>query len=411
MMNHSVHQNLGRQAKSAASSSLFGGIVWGSEGIVIMAETATGYHKDVKLPTLKRPSMDSPKKNKVPKWLVPAAGYSIAIASLIWVFHSFDFKQLQQDVMALHWGWVVLGVAINLAVYLVDAWRWSVLLSPSEIVPLGECTKAIFIGLVANGVLPAKAGEIVRCYLLSLWTEMPVSLAITSDAISRVMDGICLVAGFYLVTIGLHAPTHSLQKEFMLWRDGTFILFIVVTVLSALILYVLFRREHANSFVKGNKWAAKFTHLMHEIHELGNVRSLLIALGISVLYLLLPILSVWCLFRAYDFDFGLVQAAIVVIIIHIGAILPNAPANIGSFQAFATIALGMVQAEQSAAASFSLIFYIATNLPQILVGLVVLLLTGLNLGEVHTRAIHAEHARNAQRVGPPFPPADATSRP
>jgi glycosyltransferase 2 family protein len=346
------------------------------------------------------PSNDSPKRRSVPKWLVPAAGYSIAIGSLVWVFHAFDFQQLGQDLRSLHWEWVVLGIALNLLVYVVDAWRWSVLLRPAEIVPLNECMKAIFVGLVANGVLPAKAGEVVRCYLLSLWTEMPVSLALTSDAISRVMDGIWLVAGFYLVTIGLHAPTHRLEKEFMLWRDGTFVLMIAVAILSGLIVFVLFRREHASSFVKSNKWAERFSHLMHEIHELGDVRSLGVAMGISVLYLLLPVLSVWCLFRAYDFDFGLVPAGIVLIVVHIGTILPNAPANIGSFQAFATVALGIIRAEQSAAASFALIFYIAHTLPQILVGFVVLLFTGLNLGEVHTRAIHAEHARKTRIPAP-----------
>jgi len=342
------------------------------------------------------PSNDPPKNRRIPKWLVPTVGYSIAIASLIWVFHAFDYEQLGQDLRSLHWGWVVAGIALNLMVYLVDAWRWSVLLQPAEIVPLGECVKAIFVGLVANGVLPAKAGEVVRCYLLSLWTEMPVSLALTSDAISRVMDGIWLVAGFYLVTIGLHAPTPRLEKDFGLWRDGTFVLMIVVVILSGLIGYVLFRREHASSFVKQNKWAERFVHLMHEIHELGDVRSLSLAMGISGIYLLLPVLSVWCLFRAYDFDFGLVPAGIVLIVVHIGTILPNAPANIGSFQAFATVALGVIQAEQAAAASFALIFYIAHTLPQILVGFIVMLFTGLNLGEVHTRAIHAEHARKTR---------------
>jgi uncharacterized protein (TIRG00374 family) len=339
---------------------------------------------------------NDPPKQRVPKWLVPAAGYSIAIASLIWVFHAFDYQQLLQDLHTLHWEWVVLGIVLNLMVYVVDAWRWLVLLGPAECVPINECLKAIFVGLVANGVLPAKAGEVVRCYLLALWTDIPVSLALTSDAISRVMDGICLVAGFYLVTIGLHAPTRRLEKELGLWRDGTFILMICVGILSGLIAYVLFRREHASSFVRSNKWAARFAELMHEIHQLGNVRSLSVALGISVLYLLLPVLSVWCLFRAYDFDFGLAPAAIVLIVVHIGTILPNAPANIGSFQAFATVALGIIRAEQSAAASFALIFYIAHTLPQILIGMLVLLFTGLNLGEVHTRAIHAEHARKTR---------------
>jgi uncharacterized protein (TIRG00374 family) len=344
--------------------------------------------------------MDSSKKRKIPKWLVPAAGYGIAIASLIWVFRAFDYQQLRDDMHTLHWEWVILGIALNLLVYVVDAWRWSVLLRPAEIVPFGECVKAIFVGLVANGVLPAKAGEVVRCYLLSLWTDMHVSLALTSDAISRVMDGVCLVAGFYLVTIGLHPPTHRLEEELALWRDGTGVLAVCVAILTALVLFVLFRREHASSLVASNQWAARFAHVMHEVHELGDVGSLAMALGISVIYLLLPVLSVWCLFRAYEFDFGLVQAAIVVIVVHIGTILPNAPANIGSFQAFAVVALGMVEAEPSAAASFALIFYIAHTLPQILVGLMVLLFTGLNLGEVHTRAVHAEHMRKSGMITP-----------
>src|SRR5271156_5016866 len=122
------------------------------------ARNTTSYHKDVKLPKSMHPSIAPPQHRRIPRWLVPAAGYSIALASLIWVFHGFDYQQLIKDVRALHWGWVLLGIALNLAVYLVDAWRWSVLLRPAEIVPLDECVTAIFVGLVANGVLPAEAG-------------------------------------------------------------------------------------------------------------------------------------------------------------------------------------------------------------------------------------------------------------
>jgi uncharacterized protein (TIRG00374 family) len=340
------------------------------------------------------PPQNPQRRLRIPKWLVPAVAYTSAIASLFWVFHAFDYRQLEQDVRALHWGWVALGIVLNLAVYVVDAWRWAVLLCPAESVPVSECVKAVFVGQVANGVFPAKAGEIVRCYLLSFWTDTPLSLALTSDAIARVMDGICLVAGFYLVTAGLEVPRH-LREKFALWRDGTFILAIVVAVLSALFLFVLFRREHASSLVSGNKWAARFTQLLHEIHQLGDVRVLRTGLAISVLYLFLPVLSVWCLFRAYAFDFGLLQAGVVLIIIHIGTILPNAPANLGSFQVFATVALGLLHAEQTEAKIFSLILYFTHTLPQIAVGALVLLFTGLKLGEVHLHAKRAEHARKA----------------
>jgi glycosyltransferase 2 family protein len=328
----------------------------------------------------------STKKPRIPHWIVPAVGYAIAIASLIWVFHQFDYRALEQDVKQLHWGWVSLGILLNLAVYLLDAWRWQVLLSPVEAVPLTECGKAVMVGQVANAVLPGKAGEIIRCYLLSLWTDTPLSLALTSDFVARVMDGICMVVGFYLVTVGVHVPKPL--------RDGTYALTIGVIVLSAILLFMLFRREHATSLMTGRKWGARFHQAMHEIHQLGDPVTLWRALGISMLYLFLPVLSVWCLFRAYAFDFTVVQAGVVLVIVHIGTMLPNAPANLGSFQFFATVSLGMLNADKPEAKIFSLILYFAHTLPQIAIGALVLLFTGLKLGEVHMHAKRAEHARH-----------------
>lgn len=341
------------------------------------------------------PQIPPVKKRRVPRWLVPTAGYAIAIASLIFVFHQFDYRALQQDVRQLQWGWVILGIIINLSVYVLDAWRWQVLLGAAEDVPLSECTKAVMVAQVANAILPGKAGEIVRCYLLSLWTDTPLSLALTSDVIARLMDGICMVVGFYLVTIGVHVPKAL--------EDLTFALAIGIAVLSAIFLFILFRREHATSMMTGHKWAARFHKTLGEIHQLGDPGTLWTALGISMLYLLLPVISVWCLFRAYNFDFSVVQAGVVLIVVHIGTMIPNAPANLGSFQFFATVALGMLNADRPEAKIFSLILYFAHTLPQIAVGALVLLFTGLKLGEVHMHAQKAGDANTGADTVPPMP--------
>jgi len=328
----------------------------------------------------------APKRN-IRKWLVPTVGYTIAIASLWGVFHDFDYKLLEQDVRALSWGWVLIGVLLNLTVYVLDGLRWAVLLSPAEDAPVTECVKAVFVGQVANAVLPAKAGEVVRCYLLSFWTDTPFTLALTADAIGRVMDGICMVLAFYLFTWGITDMRRGL-------RDGAFIFAVAVALLSCLLLFVLFRREHAKLFLSNNKWGARFASVLHEIHSLGDVKVLRKAFGISVLYLLMPILSVWALFHAYNFDFSFQQAAIVLVVIHLGTTLPGAPANVGAFQWFATISLEMLSAGPMEAKIFSVILYFAHTLPPIIIGAIVLLFTGLKLGEVHT------HARKAHHSGP-----------
>lgn len=341
--------------------------------------------------------MDSPEaapahKRNLKKWLVPAVGYTIAMASLYAVFRDFDYRSMEQDVRALNWGWVLVGVLLNLAVYVLDGLRWAVLLSPAEDAPVAECVKAVFVGQVANAVLPAKAGEVVRCYLLSFWTDTPFTLALTADAIGRVMDGVCMAAAFYLFTWGITDMRRDL-------RDIAFIFAVVVAILSCLLLFVLFRREHAKMFLSNSKWGARFASILHEIHTLGDVKALRNALGLSVLYLLMPILSVWALFHAYNFDFSFQQAAIVLVVIHMGTTLPGAPANVGAFQYAATISLEMLAAGPMEAKIFSVILYFAHTLPPIIAGAVVLLFTGLKLGEVHTHAKKA-HSSNAQ---PPSP--------
>ena len=327
-------------------------------------------------------------KKRVQKWLVPVVGYSIALASLYGVFHDFDYRLLEQDVRTLRWGWVLLGILLNLTVYVLDGWRWAVILNPAEDAPVSECVKAVFVGQVANAVLPAKAGEVVRCYLLSFWTDTPFTLALTADAIGRVMDGICMVVAFYLFTWGMAGMRRDI-------RDVAFIFTVVVAILSLLLLFVLFRREHASKFVSNSKWGQRFGNALHDIHSLGNARVLRNALGISALYLLMPILSVWALFRAYNFDFSFQQAAIVLVVIHLGTSLPGAPANVGAFQWAATISMVMLAAGPMEAKIFSVILYFAHTLPPIIVGAVVLLFTGLKLGEVHTHAKKAHHSGRA----------------
>src|ERR1700722_2350486 len=142
-----------------------------------------------------------PKRRGIPKWLVPAIGYTISAASLVWVFSRFPYAQLADHLRTLNWKWVALAVAFEVAVYFFDAWRWAALLAPVGAPSFGLCLQSVFVGLFANDVLPAKAGEIIRCFLLSYETEIPLSLAFTSQVILRIMDGVWIVLLYLTVTL------------------------------------------------------------------------------------------------------------------------------------------------------------------------------------------------------------------
>jgi uncharacterized protein (TIRG00374 family) len=324
-------------------------------------------------------------RRKVPRWLIVLATWVISIGSLVWALHGYDFSQLKLDLLSVKWGWVLLAVVLELAVYVLQAWRWLTLLSPVERMGLWETSQAIYIGLFASDVLPLRPGEIIRCYLLALWGEIPVSLTITSAAIERVLDGIWMVAAFWIAASVMTMPRALVDFER--------VLAVGVLVLSILFLYILFRKTHAHSLLSGWKWGQKFLHVLDQIHQMGNWRSLAAAFGITCIYWFVQILPIWALFRAYDMDLSFGSASVVLIIKAIGTIIPAAPGNLGVFQSVVKLALSLFSVESSVASGLSVLIWAALTIPPLIVGFVAVLLTGLTLGEIHHHAHHHVHTQ------------------
>ena len=97
----------------------------------------------------------------------------------------------------MRWPWVLLAVLSNVLVFLLQGWRWKLLLNPIQRVPFTQAVQAIYVGLFANEVLPLRAGELIRCFLLSKTSGIPVSVSFASALIERIFDGIWLMGCFF----------------------------------------------------------------------------------------------------------------------------------------------------------------------------------------------------------------------
>ncbi len=336
------------------------------------------------------------RRRKVPRWLVVAVTWAISIGSLMWALRGYDFSQIKLAILSVKWGWVLLAVVLDLGVYVLQGWRWLTLLSPVERMGLWETVHAIFIGLFASGVLPLRPGEIIRCYLLAFWGEIPISLTLTSAAIERVLDGIWLVLAF-----GVSAALMNMPR---MWVDFSRALAVVVLALSLLFLYILFHRHHAHSVLSSWTWGRKFLHVLEQIHQMGNWRTISAAFGITFLYWALQILSVWALLRSYDMDLSIWAASVVLVIKSIGTVIPSAPGNLGVFQSAVKHALIIFGVEASVAVELSVLMWAALTLPLLIAGFIAVFLTGLSLGEIHHHAHHHAHKHHE-----PSPVADPKS--
>src|SRR5579875_3461088 len=63
--------------------------------------------------------------------------------------------------------WVLSGAALPRIWGEIRLLRWNLLLCPVAPVRFTSAVEAIYVGLFSNEVLPFRAGELIRCFLLS----------------------------------------------------------------------------------------------------------------------------------------------------------------------------------------------------------------------------------------------------
>ena len=77
-------------------------------------------------------------------------------------------------------GLVAVGVACLFATYALRALRWQVMLAPLGPTHFGVAFRATVIGFAASFVLPARAGEILRPWLLARREGLDTAAVITT---------------------------------------------------------------------------------------------------------------------------------------------------------------------------------------------------------------------------------------
>lgn len=319
-------------------------------------------------------------RRRLPRWLVPVLGYSISIACLIWVYHGFDWHKELPRLVATDWRWVSLAILADIAVYVCQGFRWSSLLSPLARVSPWKTTQAVYIGLFANEVLPLRSGEIIRCYLQRRWTGLPLPVVISSAIIERLIDGVWLVLGFWMVSRFVELPGFL--------KLGSRVLMILLAILALLLFLAIRHKPTAHQALSGSRWAAMFRDLVDGVHVMGSSPSFIIAVLLSFLYMALQILPILFLMIGYGIDVSLWAAPVVFVVLRLGTVVPQAPGNVGSFQALTILGLKIFGLDRGDATGFATLLFLVVTVPLWMAGFVALIATRMRLDDIH-RDAHA----------------------
>ncbi len=310
-----------------------------------------------------------------------------SLGCLYWALRDANLSELGGELKQMEWGWVTIAVFADILVYFWHGWRWSLLLSPLADVPFWRSVRAIYVGLFANEVLPFRTGEVIRCYLLARWTELPLTVALSSALIERIFDGLWLVTCLLITTRFVKLPGYLV--------DGGVVLGGIVFCFSVLLGVAMFYKQQTRRAFASNRILSKLNVLIEDLHIIGHSRFLYFSAFASLPYLLMQVIPIYALARGYPgFNLTIGQAAALMVMLRLGAVVPQAPGNLGLFQSITIVGLVLFGVDRGIAARFSLVMWGIITLPLLVAGTVALAVTGMRIGELHHEAQASVRNRN-----------------
>lgn len=305
-------------------------------------------------------------------------GLAISAFFIWWSLRGLRLGEVWAAARSASYWWLVPGVASYFLGVWARAWRWHYLLRPLKVVPTREIFPMVAIGYMGNNIYPARAGELLRAYVLRRREAVPISASLATIIVERAFDGVVMLAFVFLNLPELARLTTDSGfvgdiRTLTLWGAGVFLGAVAVFLLMA---------AFPAAAARGLAW---FTHRLvprrfqpqvesfteRFLEGLGSLRSpadVLMVLVTSIVIWLFETGKYWFLMHAFPFEVSFFALMLMNGIVNLATTIPSAPGYIGTFDAPGIAVLEAYGVAGEIAAAYTLVLHGALWLPITLLG-------------------------------------------
>jgi uncharacterized protein (TIRG00374 family) len=283
--------------------------------------------------------------------LVGAAGGVAAFAS------SLRWGRVLSALRSADGGLLALAAALAVGSLVLQSVRWHRVVRPVRPVPLSTVLAASLAGQAASCVLPLRAGEAVRLELLARATGMGRAAALGTLAADHAVNGLVMFALAALAPLALPAPPSA---RLVAW--------IGALAVAALALLLLRLARPQNGQLPRRRLGRALLRLREGLLALRRPRAVLGAAAAALCAWLLEIAAAMTALAAFRMQHGLAAGAAVVLGVNVALAAPVAPANLGTFELGAAMALVALGESADSSAAFALGFHALQLAPILLLG-------------------------------------------
>lgn len=246
---------------------------------------------------------------------------------------------------------LIAASAIALAVYVFKAISWRIMLAPRFDVSLPRLVRYTVIAFAASAIAPARAGELVRVWLLKRRDHVDAATSIAVATSEKALDAVSLLV--------LAAPLPWLLPLPAWVAQGLLALTALVAIAVGVIAF-------ASGWIPPGSWPGRvIAALERRPRQLARV---FVALLVGWLIDLGAVILV-----LYALDLSTVPwsgALLVLVVVNVAISIPSTPAQIGTLELGALIPLvDILHVAKEPAIAFALVYHATQIVPTLVLGL------------------------------------------
>jgi uncharacterized protein (TIRG00374 family) len=302
-------------------------------------------------------------------------GIAISAVFLWWALRSLKLADVWEAIQHADYWWILPGVAVYFVAVWARTWRWHYLLRPLKLFPLRQLFPIVVIGYMGNNVYPARAGELVRAYVLKRKQDVSVSASLATIIVERIFDGIVMLI-FVLVALPLMPTLPDWLRRVVILGSVAFFgaLVAFLALASAPKRFAAVYNVLVARFVPA-RWRPNALGILGRFVEgLACLRSpldLLMVFVTSLVIWLTETVKYWFVMHAFpDSGFPVSFFALMLMngVVNLATTIPSAPGYVGTFDTPGIAILQEFGVAPATAAGYTLVLHAALWLPITLLG-------------------------------------------
>jgi len=314
--------------------------------------------------------------------IVSALGIIVSLIAISYLIRQFDVEQSREILSEAKLNWLGLAAISYLALFPLRGLRWSWLLSDIRPIATRISTETFIVGAMANNILPARLGDLVRAYVLGRQAKIPATTTFSNVLLERIIDGCTVIA--LLSSVLLLAPPDS--QDFRLIGSvmaviffGAFAACLLLAATPKLFWTLLDPVLERLPAQFARKLKDRLLLLLEGLNILRRPTLMFKILGVSVLIWILEASVYMICQRAFGMQIPFSGLILVMSVLTLGLTAPSGPGFIGVFEGLILAGTLLYGVDQSTGLAFAIAIHLIHYVPVTILGLFIAWRIGLNV--------------------------------